>query len=95
MRVDGSRVEEVNRVRALSPEPGATLVVDGETHQVLQARPHQATPAPGRWMEAGGVPVAGLGDGGVELVTILPAGKRPMSGEAWLRGLRRSDGLIG
>jgi methionyl-tRNA formyltransferase len=95
IRVDGSRVEEVNRVRALSPEPGATLVVDGETHQVLQARPHQATPAPGRWMEAGGVPVAGLGDGGVELVTILPAGKRPMSGEAWLRGLRRSGGLIG
>jgi methionyl-tRNA formyltransferase len=45
-------------------------------------------------MDAGGVPVAGLGDGGVELVTVLPAGKRPMSGEAWLRGLRRTAGLI-
>jgi methionyl-tRNA formyltransferase len=94
IRVDGSRIEEVNRVRALSPEPGATLVIDGEPHQVLQARLHEATPGPGRWMEASGVPVAGLGDGGVELMTILPAGKRPMSGEAWLRGLRRSGGLI-
>ncbi|HWL48828.1 MAG TPA: methionyl-tRNA formyltransferase, partial [Acidimicrobiia bacterium] len=84
----------VNRVRALSPEPGATLVIDGEPHQVLKARLHEATPAPGRWVDAGGVPVAGLGDGGVELVTMLPAGKRPMSGEAWLRGLRRTAGLI-
>ncbi len=94
IRLDGSRVDEVNRVRALSPEPGATLVIDGQSHQVLQARLHHATPEPGRWMEADGVPVAGLGDGGVELVTVLPAGKRPMSGEAWLRGLRRSGGLI-
>jgi methionyl-tRNA formyltransferase len=94
IRVDGNRLDEVNRVRALSPEPGATLVIDGEPHQVLKARLHEATPAPGRWMDAGGVPVAGLGDGGVELVTVLPAGKRPMSGEAWLRGLRRTAGLI-
>ena len=94
VRVDGSRLEEVNRVRALSPEPGATLVIDGEAHQVLQARLHQATPTTGRWIDAGGVPVAGLGDGGVELVTVLPAGKRPMSGQAWLRGLRRGGGLI-
>ncbi len=94
IRVDGSRVEEVNRVRALSPEPGATLVIDGEAHQVLQARLHEAMPKPGRWIDGGGVPVAGLSDGGVELVTVLPAGKRPMSGQAWLRGLRRSGGLI-
>jgi methionyl-tRNA formyltransferase len=94
VRVDGSRVEEVNRVRALSPEPGATLVIDGEAHQVLHARLHETTPGTGRWMDANGVPIAGLGDGGVQLVTLLPSGKRPMSGEAWLRGLRRSGGLI-
>ena len=94
VRVVGSRVEEVNRVRALSPEPGATLVIDGEAHQVLRARLHETTPGPGRWINAGGVPVAGLSDGGVELVSLLPAGKRPMSGEAWLRGLRRKGGLI-
>ncbi|MGH8948202.1 MAG: methionyl-tRNA formyltransferase, partial [Acidimicrobiia bacterium] len=83
-----------NRVRAFSPDPGATLVIDGEPHKVLRARLHAAAPAPGRWIEAGGVPVAGLGNGGVELVKVVPAGKRPMSGQAWLRGLRRSGGLI-
>ncbi len=92
IQVTGNRDEEVNRVRALSPEPGATLVIDGETHQVLQARLHEAAPDPGRWMETGGVPVAGFGDGGVELVTLLPPGKRPMSGESWLRGRRRDGG---
>jgi methionyl-tRNA formyltransferase len=92
--LEGSRVEEVNRVRALSPEPGATLVVDGETHQVLQARAHESSPEMGRWLEVEGVPVVGLSDGGMELVTLLPAGKRTMSGESWLRGRRRSSGTI-
>ncbi|MDF2729740.1 MAG: methionyl-tRNA formyltransferase [Acidimicrobiia bacterium] len=94
IKVSGSRVEEVNRIRGLSPEPGASLIIDGETHQVLQARLHEAVPEPGRWMEFGGVPVAGLADGGVQLVTLLPPGKRPMSGESWLRGRRRDRGSI-
>lgn len=94
IRVGGTRSEEVNRVRALSPEPGATLVIDGERHQVVQARGRETGPETGRWMEVEGVPVAGLGDGGMELVTLLPAGKRAMSGASWLRGLRRSSGTI-
>ena len=94
IKVDGSRVEEVNRVRGLSPEPGASLIIDGETYQVLQARMHEAAPEQGRWMDFDGVPVAGLGDGGVQLVTLLPPGKRPMSGESWLRGRRRDGGSI-
>jgi methionyl-tRNA formyltransferase len=94
IRVDGARIEEVNRIRALSPDPGATLVIDGEPHQVIQARAHETVPETGHWMEVGGVPVAGLSDGGVELLTLLPAGKRPMSGESWLRGRRRNSGTI-
>jgi methionyl-tRNA formyltransferase len=94
INVDGNRVEEVNRVRGLSPEPGASLIIDGETHQVLQARLHEAVPEPGRWLDFDGVPVAGLDDGGVQLVTLLPPGKRPMSGESWLRGRRRDRGSI-
>ncbi|MET0567187.1 MAG: methionyl-tRNA formyltransferase [Acidimicrobiia bacterium] len=94
VRVDGRRIEEANRVRALSPDPGATLVIDGERHQVLQARAHEMAPEIGRWMDVEGVPVAGLSDGGMELVTLLPAGKREMSGGSWLRGRRRSSGTI-
>ncbi|HEX2405301.1 MAG TPA: methionyl-tRNA formyltransferase, partial [Acidimicrobiia bacterium] len=94
VRVGGHRIDEVNRVRALSPDPGATLVIDGERHQVVQARAHETGPETGRWVEVAGVPVAGLGDGGMELVTLLPAGKRAMSGASWLRGRRRSSGTI-
>jgi methionyl-tRNA formyltransferase len=94
VRVGGKRFEEANRVRALSPDPGATLVIDGERHQVMRARTHETGPETGRWMEVDGVPVAGLSDGGMELVTLLPPGKRAMSGASWLRGLRRSSGTI-
>lgn len=94
IRVDGARADEVDRVRALSPEPGAILVIDGEPHQVLRARLHATSPEPGRWEAAGGVPVVGLRDGGLEIGELLPPGRRPMSGEAWLRGLRRNTGIV-
>jgi methionyl-tRNA formyltransferase len=95
IRLDGPKMVEINRVRALSPEPGATLLIDGAPHQVLRARSHLATPEPGTWIAVDGVPVAGLGDGGMELIEILPPGKRPMPGQEWLRGLRRESGRLG
>jgi methionyl-tRNA formyltransferase len=94
IRVEGSRKEEVNRVRALSPVPGATLVIDGETYQVLQARSSVHDPAPGTWADVSGMPVAGLADGGIELTVILPPGRKVMRGEDWLRGLRRRGGVV-
>jgi methionyl-tRNA formyltransferase len=95
--IDVSRhlTDEVNRVRALSPTPGATLMIDGEIHQILLARAAGHSPAPGTWVEVSGRPVAGLADGGMELVTILPPGRNPMDGAAWLRGLRRGSGVVG
>ena len=94
IRVDGASRAEVDRVRALSPEPGAVLVIDEVGHQVLRARRHPTAPEPGTWAGVDGVPVVGLADGGVELVEVLPPGKRPMSGEAWLRGRRRETGSV-
>lgn len=94
IRVDGASRAEIDRVRALSPEPGAVLVIDDVAHQVLRARRHPTAPEPGTWAGVDGVPVVGLADGGVELVELLPPGKRPMSGEAWLRGRRKSTGSV-
>jgi methionyl-tRNA formyltransferase len=93
--VSGHLDDEVNRVRALSPTPGATLLIDGEINQILQARAADHAPAPGTWVEFSGRPIAGLADGGLELVTILPPGRKAMEGAAWLRGLRRGSGVVG
>jgi methionyl-tRNA formyltransferase len=84
----------VNKVRGLAPEPGATLEIDGVTHQILSARPHPEQPDPGTWRAHDRVPVAGFGDGGLELVELLPPGKRVLRGEEWLRGRRRDSGLV-
>jgi methionyl-tRNA formyltransferase len=94
IQVSGRRTTEVNRVRALSPQPGATLIIDGETYQVLQARASEHAPTPGTWVEVSGVPVAGLEDGGMELSAILPPGRKVMDGAAWLRGIRRRNGVV-
>jgi methionyl-tRNA formyltransferase len=94
IQVSGRRTTEVNRVRALSPQPGATLIIDGEPHQILQARASEHVPTPGTWVEVSGVPVAGLADGGMELAAILPPGRKMMDGAAWLRGIRRRNGVV-
>jgi methionyl-tRNA formyltransferase len=94
IRVEGARKTEIDRVRALSPEPGAVLSIDDVPHQVLRARSHEAAPTPGTWLAIDDVPVVGLGDGGIELVEMLPPGKRPMRGESWLRGRRRDSGQV-
>ncbi|MFP3915756.1 MAG: methionyl-tRNA formyltransferase, partial [Actinomycetota bacterium] len=78
--------EACNRVRALAPEPGARLSIDGEYHKILRCRRSPYAPPPGHWQEREGIPVVGLADGGLEITEIQPPGKRAMSGEAWLRG---------
>lgn len=95
LEVGGPRIDAFNQVRALSPEPGATLGIDGDTHQVLRARPHAASPPTGTWANVDGLPIAGFGDGGLELVEVQSPGGRPMSGSAWLRGRRRDSGMAG
>lgn len=83
---DGQVKETVDRVRALSPRPGARLQIGDQYHKILRCRPAPFSLAPGEWAEHQGTPFLGVADGAVELVTIQPPGGRPMSGEDWLRG---------
>ena len=66
--------ESLNRIRALSPHIGARGTVRGRPALVWRARP------------AG--PDAALVEGGLELLELQPEGKRRMSGDEFLRGLR-------
>ncbi|MFZ0625193.1 MAG: methionyl-tRNA formyltransferase [Acidimicrobiia bacterium] len=95
IRIDWTAAEAVNRVRGLSPEPAATLVIDGQTTQVIRARADGSMPEPGRWVAVDDRLVAGFADGGVELIEIRPAGKKTMTGAAWLRGRDRRTGVLG
>lgn len=80
------------QIRALAPAPAAVTLFRGQPVKVLAARviPEQSDAAPGmllandaRW----GLRVA-TGTGIIEVLTLQPAGKRPMSGNEFLRGMR-------
>ena len=77
-------------VRALTPHIGAQVVLaDGAPLGVTRARALQDGPPPGELSLDGPRPVLGCARGALELVTVKPPGRREMSGEDWLRGLRR------
>jgi methionyl-tRNA formyltransferase len=80
--------ELVNTVRALAPEPGAQLDIDGEPHKILAAETIRGAQKPGSWSTDNDHPTLGVRGGVVAITLIQPPGKRPMSGGAWLRGRR-------
>jgi methionyl-tRNA formyltransferase len=90
-RLDPARspVELERVVRALTPHVGAQVELDGTLLGVSAARPLPAGPTPGTVSFDGSNPVFGCAGGGLELVVVKPPGRREMSGEDWLRGLRR------
>lgn len=92
LRANLTQADAVNLVRGLSPEPGATVDIDGERHQVLRARSHARALQPGSWELESGTPVIGVADGGVELIEIKAPGRRAMSGAEWARGRRVASG---
>jgi len=84
----------LGRVRGLAPVPGATLEIDGKVHKILEARPWGSAPPVGEWGEQEGLPVVGVGEEGVALVILQPPGRRPQTGEEWLRGRHRPGGRV-
>jgi methionyl-tRNA formyltransferase len=76
-------------VRALEPHIGAQVELeDGSALGVREARVLEQGPKPGELALAGPRPILGCAEGALELVTVHPPGRRPMSGEEYLRGLR-------
>jgi methionyl-tRNA formyltransferase len=83
----------VNLVRALSPEPAATTTFRGEGLKVLRAEAVEATGDLGTVVEVSkqGFVVA-TAQGGVRPLVVAPAGRKVMSGEAFVRGHRPALG---
>jgi methionyl-tRNA formyltransferase len=81
-------VELERVVRALHPHIGAAVELPGgERLGVHAARVvPSAGPDPGVFDLEGPRPLLGCGEGALELLSVQPAGRRPMSGEDFLRG---------
>ncbi|MCM6760881.1 methionyl-tRNA formyltransferase [Rathayibacter sp. ZW T2_19] len=82
-------------IRGTTPEPGASTALGEARLKVLAARAIQEAPLlePGRVLVEQGRALVGTGDGAVELLTVQPAGKKPMAAADWARGLRESTVL--
>ncbi|MFO7166795.1 MAG: methionyl-tRNA formyltransferase [Chloroflexota bacterium] len=79
--------------RAYDPWPGAYTSWRGQMLKIIAARciaagdaPPEA--APGTLLDGPAGPLVVTGDGLLELVTVQPAGRRPMDARAWRQGLR-------
>jgi methionyl-tRNA formyltransferase len=82
-------VELERRVRALSPHIGARCTIDGQELVVWRARAVEGGLAPG--LVAPPLTV-GCESGALELLELQPAGRRRMTADAFVRGLRAAPG---
>ncbi|AYF99096.1 methionyl-tRNA formyltransferase [Protaetiibacter intestinalis] len=75
-------------IRGVTPEPGATTLLDGERFKIHEAAiAHGAAQLPpGALAQRGKAVHVGTGDEPLELRTVQPAGKRAMPAADWWRG---------
>jgi methionyl-tRNA formyltransferase len=94
LSVDATPEAFLNHVRALSPNPGATIGIDGSSHKILKAKSSDHQLTAGSWEVVDQSVVIGLQDGAVEILLLQPPGKNPQFGPDWARGRRVSFGLV-
>jgi methionyl-tRNA formyltransferase len=83
----------VNRVRGLSPVPGAYLPWNGRRLRLLRAESRPGVGAPGAILRIeDGALVCGTGAGALALCEVQPEGKRRMTGAEFARGQRLGPG---
>jgi len=78
-----------DRARAMTPWPGALASFAGETLRFARTRIAEGTGAPGAVLSTAPLIVA-CGEGALEVVRVVPAGKAEMDASDWWRGLRAS-----
>jgi methionyl-tRNA formyltransferase len=85
------------QIRAFDPWPGTYTTLDGLRLKVLRARPQprwQGEEVPGRVVAPTGGLAAATGQGLLHLEEVQLAGRKPMAGEAFMRGQRDLEGRI-
>jgi len=84
------------RLRGVTPEPGAFVLVGGERFKIHAARLGRGAERlePGTFGSRAGRIYLGTATHPLELLTVQPAGKKPMAAADWWRGLQRPEGLV-
>lgn len=92
-RLDFTRPAEelARRVRAFHPWPGAYFEWRGGLLKVQRAHAETGNASAGKTLIHAGQPAVGAGSGILVLDEVQPAGKKPMSGRAFLVGARGWD----
>ena len=89
-RIDWTRPAAVvdRLIRGVTPEPGAFTMLDDQRIKVLEAviARDRAALAPGAVEMDSGTLLVGTASDPIELVTVHPAGKKPMRAADWWRG---------
>jgi methionyl-tRNA formyltransferase len=88
-RLDPARsaAELARKIRAFTPHIGAHIeLADDERLRVLKARPAAAHAAEGTLVLDEGRLLFGTSDQALELLTVQPAGGKPMGADDWVRG---------
>lgn len=80
-----------NRIRGLYPWPVAQFTCGGVPIKVNRARVVEANGAPGEVLALKPLTIA-CADGALELIELVPRGKRPMTGQEWAAGRRLKKG---
>ncbi|HSD95422.1 MAG TPA: methionyl-tRNA formyltransferase, partial [Syntrophales bacterium] len=78
-----------NRVRGLSPWPGAYGSLDGKIVKIISSEVVTGSGEPGRlYREGSDALIVGAGSGRLRILAIQPEGKKPMTAAEFLRGHR-------
>jgi methionyl-tRNA formyltransferase len=97
-RIDwsASAVAVANLIRGVTPEPGAFTTLDGARLKVLDAAIARDAPqlAPGEFALVGRGLTVGTSTHPIELLSVQPAGKKPMSAADWWRGRTAGAGRV-
>ncbi|AYG05492.1 methionyl-tRNA formyltransferase [Gryllotalpicola protaetiae] len=84
------------RLRGVTPEPGAFVLVGGERFKIHAARLARGAErlAPGGFGARAGRVYLGTATHPLELLTVQPAGKKAMAAADWWRGQKLTEGLV-
>jgi methionyl-tRNA formyltransferase len=88
-----SAIEVVNAIRAFTYEPGSWTTWKSEPFKITSAQvATEHSFLPGTLATFGNSVFVGTKDGAVEILTVIPSGKKEMTASEWARGARLSGG---